>query len=134
MQTLDCPHCGKPIRFVGPGELEREYGLAPNSVTHYKGTGRFPKAVLEYQKAHVYLEDDILKFKSDKLSRDLGGVVDKLMNDMKHLTPDDRAQARKLLEERLLNGDEPPKPTRKRTTRKRDSSSPRKGKGGLEGA
>jgi len=135
MQTLNCPHCHKPINFVGTyAEIEREYGLRSNTVTTWREKGIFPRPVIEYDKAHIYLVDDILRFKEQRLRHDIGPMVDKFERDLKSLPPEVQDEAWKLLEERLLNGDEPPKPTRKRTMRKRGSSSPRKGKGGLEGA
>jgi hypothetical protein len=79
MQTV------KGIRFVGPGELEREYGLKPNSVAHYKGTGKFPSPVLKYDKAHIYLADDIEAFTRQLNKEKNTPAVAGLLRDMKRM-------------------------------------------------
>lgn len=97
--TPICPHCGKHVELVGPGDLKDDFGIGPNALQHAREKGSMPEPWIALNNRNLWLLSDIETFVAERGRAKVEATVKDLMNALSSLPDGERREAFKLLRE-----------------------------------
>lgn len=111
-QSVACPHCHKKIEIVSASDLETDFDINSNKLTHEREMGRFPDPWIKLNNRHLWLRGEIEDFLADSATRRVSDAVSMINAELSRLSKSERDKARKLIERGLESNGEMPKPRR----------------------